>query len=83
MKRKDVTVELVFFYDRDELCNNGATLQSRALEFMEADLNSQLEILRSQRGMEQEEDDDSKVGPQCCKPVTFKKCERSVVVAFC
>ena len=51
---------------RDELCGSGTTLQSRALEFSEAEFNKQLQQLQSQRGSDQDnellgEDEDSKV----------------------
>lgn len=52
---------------RDELCNGGQTLKSKALEFTEVELNSQLEMCRSQRQQESDqdvEDEDSKVRRQ-------------------
>lgn len=54
---------------RDELCNHGQILKSKALEFTEVSLNSQLESGRSQRQLESEqevEDEDSKVRGQWC-----------------
>ncbi|XP_066976703.1 protein polybromo-1 isoform X4 [Macrobrachium rosenbergii] len=67
--RDSVTLQTEYIKVRDELCGNGSTLQSRALEFTETELNKQLQQLHSQRGSDQDnellgEDEDSKPPPQ-------------------
>lgn len=64
-----ITLQTEYMKVRDELCNHGAILQSRALGFTELELNNQLEDLRTQRGTEQGgeclvDDEDSKPPPQ-------------------
>ncbi|XP_064120961.1 protein polybromo-1-like isoform X6 [Macrobrachium nipponense] len=67
--RDSVTLQTEYIKVRDELCGNGSTLQSRAIEFTETELNKQLQQLHSQRGSDQDnellgEDEDSKPPPQ-------------------
>ncbi|XP_042217828.1 protein polybromo-1-like isoform X3 [Homarus americanus] len=60
-----ITLQTEYMRLRDELCNNGAILQSKALSYTEVELNNQLELMRNRRGLEQEgEDEDSKPPPQ-------------------
>ncbi|XP_068230522.1 protein polybromo-1 isoform X3 [Palaemon carinicauda] len=67
--RDSITLQTEYIKVRDDLCGNGSTLQSRALEFTETELNKQLQQLHSQRGTDQDnellgEDEDSKPPPQ-------------------
>ncbi|XP_050687170.1 protein polybromo-1-like isoform X6 [Eriocheir sinensis] len=62
-----ITLQTEYMKIRDELCNHGQILKSKALEFTEVGLNAQLESGRSHRQQESEqeaEDEDSKPPPQ-------------------
>ncbi|KAG0718393.1 Protein polybromo-1 [Chionoecetes opilio] len=62
-----ITLQTEYMRIRDDLCNNGQTLKSKALAFTEMELSSQLETSRGQRQQDTEpegEDEDSKPPPQ-------------------